>query len=80
MTDTFVGTPGSVQRHIISAEEDRPRTSKPVVPAQLADNATTADVAEIAYELWKRNGCQSGSAEADWLEAEQIVRQRVNLG
>jgi hypothetical protein len=78
MTDTFVGTPGSVQRHITS--EDRLTTSKLVVPAQLADNATTADVAEIAYELWKRNGCQSGSAEVDWLEAEQIVRERINLG
>jgi hypothetical protein len=30
-------------------------------------------VAKLAYELWERNGRPSGSAERDWLMAEEIL-------
>jgi hypothetical protein len=39
-----------------------------------------ADIAELAYILWQGQGCPNGSAESDWLAAEQMMRQRVNLG
>jgi len=80
MTDGFIGTPGSVQRDMTSREKDRQIACQPVSPARLADHAATADIAEIAYALWQSRGCPSNSAGADWLEAEEIVRQRVNLG
>lgn len=31
-------------------------------------------VAKLAYELWQRNGRPTGSAERDWLLAEQILQ------
>ena len=30
-------------------------------------------VAKLAYQLWERNGRPAGSAERDWLLAEQIL-------
>jgi len=80
MTDIFIGTPGSVQRDIPSRENDRQIACRPVPPAQLPDHAELAEIAELAYELWQRRGCLSSSADADWLEAEEIVRRRGNLG
>jgi len=32
------------------------------------------DIAKLAYALWQHRGCPEGSAEADWLEAEETVR------
>lgn len=79
MRQTFIGFPGSVQRDIVTtADQDIPWT--PVPPAQLSDHATHADIAELAYILWEGQGCPNGSAESDWLAAEQMVRQRVNVG
>ena len=31
-------------------------------------------VAEIAYELWLKRGCPIGSDQADWFEAEVILK------
>ena len=31
-------------------------------------------VAKVAYELWERRGRTHGDDQADWLEAERIVR------
>lgn len=31
------------------------------------------EIAKLAYEIWERNGLLAGSAEQDWLEAEQTV-------
>ena len=80
MTDVFIGTPGSVQRDLSACERDRQLTCSPVPAAQLNDQAARAEIAEIAYELWRNRGCPSSSADADWLEAEEIVRRRANLG
>jgi Protein of unknown function (DUF2934) len=30
--------------------------------------------AKLAYELWERRGCPSGSPEVDWLAAEQALQ------
>jgi hypothetical protein len=32
------------------------------------------DIANIAYALWQQRGCPEGTAEQDWLEAEQTMR------
>jgi len=80
MTDVFIGIPGSVQRDMSSRENDRQIAFHPVLPAQLPDHGEMTEIAELAYALWQSRGCPSNSADADWLEAEEIVRQRVNLG
>jgi hypothetical protein len=79
MDDILIGTPGSVQRDI-ATKMDSIAIPTTVSPSQLFDSATRADIAELAYVLWQERGCPNGSAEDDWLEAEQKVRERVNTG
>jgi hypothetical protein len=31
------------------------------------------EIADLAYALWQQRGCPEGSAEQDWLEAEETV-------
>jgi len=38
----------------------------------------SADVANLAYQLWQARGCPKGSPEVDWLEAEQQLRARLD--
>ena len=35
------------------------------------------DIALLAFTLWQRRGCPSGSAESDWQEAERILQEPV---
>lgn len=34
------------------------------------------EIAQLAYELFEKNGCQHGRDLDDWCEAERIVSQR----
>ena len=77
MTDILIGTPGSVQRDL-ATKTNRVSGSAPVPASQLSDYAARVDVAELAYELWQERGRPNGSAETDWLEAEQRVRERAH--
>ena len=36
-------------------------------------------IARLAYDLWKARGCPHGSAEVDWLQAEQELRLAITL-
>ena len=40
-----------------------------------AEASRQNDIARLAYALWQQRGCPEGSAERDWLEAEQHVRE-----
>ena len=80
MSGIFIETPGSVQRDLSAKQQWRPGAS-PVPPSQLDDQATRADIAELAYLLWEEHGCPIGSAQGDWLEAERRINERLaNLG
>jgi|SRR5579883_1739331 hypothetical protein len=37
---------------------------------------TYEQIASLAYALWEARGCQGGSPEDDWFEAEQQLRAR----
>jgi hypothetical protein len=37
-------------------------------------------IAKLAYELWERNRRPAGSAEKDWLQAEQILELENRAG
>lgn len=38
---------------------------------QLEQNRQREAIEKLAYALWENHGCPQGTAEADWLEAEQ---------
>jgi Protein of unknown function (DUF2934) len=33
------------------------------------------NIARLAYSLWQQRGCPTGSAEIDWIEAEQQINK-----
>jgi len=39
---------------------------------------TRDEVSRLAYELWRRKGCPTGSAEEDWFEAVEQLRAKAN--
>ena len=39
------------------------------------ESSRPAEIARLAYALWQQRGCPVGSAEVDWLEAEQQLRR-----
>jgi hypothetical protein len=68
MIDTkLIGTPGSVQR--------QPDESSVRAALSLRENVTQQRIAKLAYALWEERGFPAGSAEADWLEAEQRLQR-----
>lgn len=36
----------------------------------------TDEIARLAHSYWEARGCQGGSADEDWLRAEQELRAR----
>jgi len=46
------------------------------VPNELSDipELKTEEIARLAYSYWEARGCQGGSADEDWLRAEQELR------
>jgi Protein of unknown function (DUF2934) len=79
MGGEFFGIAAAAQRSHMR-DEYRLSSESPVPPSQLADQAMRADIAELAYLLWEENGCPSGSAQSDWLEAERTIQARIYLG
>ena len=43
----------------------------------VSETSIHEDIAQLAYTLWQRRGCPSGSAESDWVEAERALREPV---
>lgn len=48
-----------------------------VVAAPLSASLDLDEVARLAYSYWEARGWQGGSAEEDWLRAEQELRGRL---
>lgn len=40
------------------------------------DPPANAEIAALAYSYWEARGYQGGTAEADWLRAEEELRKR----
>jgi len=54
----------------------RPAKKKPAVaPPATAAPLEQEEVARLAYWRWQQYGCPEGSAEEDWLWAEQELRR-----
>ena len=70
-----------------TAKPTAKRFTKPV-PPRIAESMVTAEnspvsngslhdeIALLAYSYWEERGCQGGSAEDDWLRAEQVILNR----
>jgi hypothetical protein len=43
----------------------------PGLSLETVECSRCAEMARLAYTLWQQRGCPVGSAEVDWLEAEQ---------
>ena len=53
-------------------------TKGPVIDSDTlpGDPPAYQEIAALAYSYWEARGCQGGSAEEDWLHAEQELRKR----
>jgi hypothetical protein len=70
--------PGSVQRNVEATRNQPTATQSPATQAgssQSSEASSQNEIAQLAYALWQQRGCPEGSAESDWLEAEQKVRE-----
>jgi hypothetical protein len=67
--------PGSVQREPSNFSSSVASSSLDQSPKTV----TQDDIACLAYALWERRGRPEGSAEQDWLEAEQQLTAQEQL-
>ena len=58
--------PKSINEERIALTEQAEAYTNGVVETSVQEN-----VARLAYSLWQQRGCPTGSAEIDWIEAEQ---------
>jgi Protein of unknown function (DUF2934) len=64
-------------RRLILAVGDQPASMASLAVAAPANpNPTHEQIAALAYSYWEARGRQNGSAEADWLRAEQQLRRQ----
>ena len=49
---------------------------------ELQTNVTLSqeEIAAVAFSYWQERGCQGGSAEEDWLHAEQELKGKAATG
>jgi hypothetical protein len=58
----------------VQLESDR--SSEPeLAPTQTAERSEHEAIAKLAYALWQQRGYQEGSAEKDWMDAEQQLQK-----
>jgi len=75
MNSLLVATPGSVQR-----EPDRASVTGYLSQINDLLKSKQDDVSRVAYSLWLEQGCPEGTAERNWLEAEQRVLAKELCG
>lgn len=63
---------GSVQRN---TEQAQTQPATQANSSRQPEALASGDIAQLAYALWQERGCPEGSAEQDWLEAEQKLRE-----
>jgi predicted chitinase len=52
----------------------------PPVPEVNGHELEAQEIARLAYSYWEARGCKAGSAEEDWLRAEQELRGAIKGG
>ena len=57
-----------------------PAPEPPPIPGASGHELEAQEIARLAYSYWEARGCPEGSAEADWLRAEQELRAAITGG
>ena len=64
-------SPKIVRQPVETGEENEQKEAEALLAYQ-------EQIAALAYKLWHDRGCPEGSPDADWFEAEELVRTREN--
>jgi hypothetical protein len=74
------------QDHLTGHEQSRQAQEHSAIDQQHGRESTNrhgiatfghAEIAALAYELWKARGCPDGSAEEDWFQAAEELRSQA---
>jgi len=60
----------------LSSTQESPGNDTQLRTAEGVTDAQQEAISKLAYVLWLNRGCPIGSADEDWIEAEQQVRGR----
>jgi len=63
------------QRSTKQRSTNRRSTALAAIPAPQPTH-TTAEIAALAYALWRERGCPEGSPEKDWYQAQRLLAER----
>lgn len=66
----------AVPANPVAAAEWSPLSSDPLDQILLSGVSEQEQIALLAYRIWESRGCQGGSPEEDWFQAEQQLRSR----
>ena len=55
-------------------------TASPSEELQTNVTLSQEEIAAVAFSYWQERGCRGGSAEEDWLHAEQELKGKVATG
>jgi hypothetical protein len=56
------------------------KTTKTLVPAEIPVRIIAKEeIARLAYSYWEARGCQGGSAQDDWFQAEQELKSSADV-
>lgn len=57
-----------------AAESEMPKSAQQELASRIPRQFTHEECSQRAYAIWQERGCPAGTAEADWLEAEEQLR------
>jgi hypothetical protein len=64
---------------VVDTKSERPPIQAASSESGLLETSASEAIRQLAYALWQDRGCPIGSAEIDWIEAEQKLRERVSI-
>lgn len=67
ITDTTDRTSSAGEPEIAETTQQQPASRTP-------RQFTHEECSQLAYSIWQQRGCPEGTAEADWFEAEEQLR------
>ena len=64
----------AVKKEVVAPRRRVATSHRKVNRPKVAPPTTQEDIARLAYSLWEARGCQGGSPDEDWLQAERMLR------
>lgn len=66
------------QQHDLTAKKRSSEIRHSTVKISVSKQLNQDEIARLAYALWQARGCPHGSAEIDWLQAEEQLWKQGN--